>query len=344
MTTLVTGAAGFVGRNVIERLLAEKHDVIAADLPPVAHLDPSFVVPGVTYRCGDLRDDAFVRSLFASSHIRAVIHLATVTANGADERDRAAAMIEVNVLAVERLLAAAARSGSPRVVYVGSGSAYGRAWDSTLSLTEESSPSQPETLYGITKLAGEAVALRLGELHGLDVRAVRLGSVFGPWERETAAREAMSIFLQIGRFALRRERVVLPREIHARDWIYSRDAAMGLVALTHAVNPRFRLYHLTSGLEWTRGLLHWCEALAAAIDGFTYRQAEIGEQPNVRDSAVRDRAPMRVDRVRADIGFVPQFGPEAAARDYAEWLLRHPMHVGGASSLAPGRSLSANCA
>jgi nucleoside-diphosphate-sugar epimerase len=281
----------------------------------------------VTYRQGDLRDDAFVRELFASSHIRSVVHLATVTASGPRELDCAAAMIEINVLCVERVLKAAAAHGSPRVVYVGSGSAYGKAWHSAIPLREEESASRPDTLYGITKLAGEGVALRLGELHGLDVRAVRLGSVFGPWERETGAREAMSIFLQIARLALRGEHAVLPRRLFARDWIYSRDVAAGLVALAQASAPKHRLYHLTSGLDWSNGVVQWCRTLAAAVDGFDFRVAEGDEQPNVFDSAARDRAPMCVERLETDIRFSPRYGPEPAGRDFAQWLVEHGRFV-----------------
>ena len=327
MTTLVTGAAGFVGHNVVEHLLAGGDEVLTVDVLPQARLARIFDCAQVTYRQGDLRDDVFLRSLFESSRIRTIIHLATVTASGPRELDCAAAMIDINVRCVERLLKAAAGQGVARVVHVGSGSAYGRVWDGTIPLREEHSMSAPDTLYGITKLAGEGVALRLGALYGLDVRAIRLGSVFGPWERETGAREAMSIHLQIARRALRREAVVLPGRLYARDWIYSRDVAAGLVMVAQARAPTHRLYHLTSGLDWSIGARQWCEALAAVLDGFAFRVAEADEEPNVFDSARADRAPMLIDRLRTDVGFVPRYGPQAACHDFAQWLLDHEAYV-----------------
>jgi len=64
MTTLVTGAAGFVGHNVVEHLLAGGDEVLAVDVLPQARLARIFDSAQVTYRQGDLRDDVFLRSLF----------------------------------------------------------------------------------------------------------------------------------------------------------------------------------------------------------------------------------------------------------------------------------------
>ena len=134
---------------------------------------------------------------------------------------------------------------------------------------------------------------------------------------------------------------MLPRRLFARDWIYSRDVARGLVALAQASSPQHRLYHLTSGLDWSNGVVQWCKALAVAVDGFGFRLAEADEEPNVFDSARGDRAPMLVDRLRTDLGFSPRYGPEAAARDFAQWLLEHEpfaLNSGdGASDVAVGR-------
>jgi UDP-glucose 4-epimerase/UDP-glucuronate 4-epimerase len=326
MTTLVTGASGFVGVNVLEELARRKRDVVAVDaLPPPE--GAALAASAIRFRTGDLRDEDFLESLFCAESIDKVIHLATITAGGEREYGCSSALVDVNVSCVARLLHVAKRHQCGRLVYVGSGSAYGRTWESEVPLREEESPSRPDSLYGITKLAGEQIALRLGELSGLDVRAVRLGTVFGPWERETGARDAMSLYLQLARFALVGSEAVLPSAIARRDWIYSRDAARGIADVLACAHTRHRVYHLTSGMEWSDGLALWCQALAANFAGFTWRAAEPGEQPNVVDTARRNRAPMLVDRIRDEVGFVARFGPGAACEDFAAWLKRNGAFV-----------------
>lgn len=326
MTTLVTGASGFVGMNVLEELALRQRDVVAVDALPLPSGGP-FPQSRMRFRAGDLRDDHFLESVFSTERLDTVIHLATVTAGGDREYDCSGTLVDVNVSCVARLMKTARRHGCPRIIYVGSGSSYGRAWESEAPLREEESPSLPDTLYGITKLAGEQIALRLGQLSSLDVLAVRLGTVFGPWERETGAREAMSLYLQLARMALTGTEAVLPPAIARRDWIYSRDAAAGIGALLESTGTRHRLYHLTSGVDWGDGIAWWCKTLARNFLAFSCRLAKPGEQPNVVDSARGNRAPMLVDRIREVAGFVARFGPSEASEDFVDWLKRNAAFV-----------------
>jgi nucleoside-diphosphate-sugar epimerase len=76
-------------------------------------------------------------------------------------------------------------------------------------------------------LAAERLAIRFGELAGLEVIAARLGAAFGPWEADTGVRDTLSPHFQLSRHALRGTEAVLPRR-SALDWNYSRNAAAAL--------------------------------------------------------------------------------------------------------------------
>ena len=66
------------------------------------------------------------------------------------------------------------------------------AFPATADPLMESMVTDPQSLYGLTKFAGERACARLAALWGLDVRSVRLSAVFGPWERATPARSTLS--------------------------------------------------------------------------------------------------------------------------------------------------------
>ena len=80
-----------------------------------------------------------------------------------------------------KVLDAAHRHSAQRIIYIGSGAAYGESLYRLPRLYEES-PSIPKTLYSITKHAAERMCMRLRELWTLDLACVRLGTVIGPWE------------------------------------------------------------------------------------------------------------------------------------------------------------------
>jgi nucleoside-diphosphate-sugar epimerase len=184
---------------------------------------------------------------------------------------------------------------------------------------EATSVPAPAALYGITKLASEQTALRLGALYRLDVRVARLGPVYGPWEYATGVRDALSPHAQIMAAAIGGQPVVLPRAMRA-DWIYSRDAAGALAALLAGDALRHTLYNV--GGQAMSDLVQWCEGLAANYPGWSWRLLEAGEPADaatVRYNLPVDRAGLCIDRLRADTGWAPAVSLAAAVEDQMAW-------------------------
>ena len=332
MSILVTGGTGFLGLNVVEHLLDEGEHVVVFDRHGLAASASEIARDrkgSLEVVVGDVADEADVGALFGRHEFRKVIHTAAITAGPAREASDARTIVDVNINGTLNVLHAARAANCTRVVYVGSGQAYGETHDEGLRLHEETSPSRPVDIYGITKFAAEQMALRLAALWPLDVVCVRLGSLFGPWEFDTGVRDMLSPYLQTARLAVRGERAVVPAREVWRDWIYSRDAASALAALTRADVPKYRLYHLASGIDWRDTFGRWCDALRHAYPRFSWRWATAAERPNVTFVVERDRSPMDIGRLTDDLGFEPRFGPDAAYGDYASWLVRHEAFVHG---------------
>jgi nucleoside-diphosphate-sugar epimerase len=246
------------------------------------------------------------------------VHCAAVTSGPQREAREPAVIVEVNLAGTIGVLDAARRHGVRRVVYVGSGALYGESLFRLTRLDEES-PVFPETMYAITKHAAERICRRLKELWQIDVACVRLGTVIGPWERDTGARDNYGTHTQLAGLAVRGEAAILtPREVR-RDWVYAKDVAAGIIALMEANSPQHFTYNLSSGVEWETPMLKWCEVLKGAFAGFDYRVAAAGETPNVWYTD-KDRFIMDIGRITRDLGYAPRFLRDAAYADFVDWI------------------------
>ncbi len=325
MATLITGGAGFVGLAIAERLVADGERAVLFDIaaPPADSLARPELA-GVAYVRGDIRQAADVIGALASETIDRVIHTAAVTPNQQRERDDPGGIVDVNIGGTVNLLACAAvRPSVQRVVVLSSVAVYGFARPAPSGLFEEdlSNPA-PAALYGITKLAAEQAALRIGELHNLDVRVVRLGPVYGRWERATGVRDALSPHYQVLQAALSGSEAVLPRAMRA-DWVYSRDAAAGIARVCAGDRLRHLVYHVGGGK--VTDLPAWCRLIAAQFPSFRWRIADTGEEPSVVYGLTADRAPLGLARLTRDTGFAPAYSLEMAAADYLAWMADQDM-------------------
>jgi len=329
MTTLVTGGCVFVGLNVVEQLLEQGDRVVAFDRQTFPARDLASArrdADKLHIVQGDVLDEQHLNTVFRELAVKNVIHTAAITASAERESGQPGQIVETNIRGTLAILAAARQHGCRRVIYVGSGQAYGRTHDEGVPLFEDRSPSRPTDIYGITKLAAEQMSLRLAELWSLDVVCVRVGSVFGPWEFDTGVRDMLSPYLQATIRALRGEDAILPAYEPWRDWIYSRDVAAGLLLALGAERPSHNLYHLSSGLDWSGTFNAWCTALSERYPRFSWRVAT-DEQPNVSFVVARDRAAMNTTRIANDLGFKIQFGPHQAYPDYMAWIAEHESFI-----------------
>ena len=183
MRCLVTGAAGFIGSHLCERLLSDGHDVVGLDafIPfyprPLkeANLAHFRAHPRFHWHTLDLRHDDLATAL---DGVEAVFHLAAMAGlpKSWTEFDLYASC---NIAATFRLLEALrGRETLARFLYVSTSSVYGR-----YSSGDETLPTRPISPYGVTKLAGENLCRAFAEEQGLPLVVLRYFSVYGPRQR-----------------------------------------------------------------------------------------------------------------------------------------------------------------
>ncbi|ACL62935.1 NAD-dependent epimerase/dehydratase family protein [Methylobacterium nodulans] len=310
MTTLITGVSGFVGGALAAALVARSEDVIGVDRAP-SPADPREGHGTYRFQAADLRQNGALDPILAEARVDRLIIGAAITADAARERSDPVGVITVNVAAVADAVRSAARHNVGRVLYLGSGAVYGDSAAGAGALVEDETPLRPRSLYAITKQAGEATALRLADTFGLDLVAARLGTCFGPYERDTGMRDTLSAPYQILRLAASGEPVRLPRP-GRRDWLYIRDAVSGLLDAERLNHP---VYNVAAGHEWP--LTEWCAHVASAYSDFRWSVSG-PETANVNLYDAFDRAPMSVARITADTTYRPAFDLAAVARDFLQ--------------------------
>jgi UDP-glucose 4-epimerase len=322
MNILVTGASGFVGVNLLERLLADGHSVVAVSASPIPDLARTALaaLPGkLRIVQADVRDEHAIELLVSTAHVDAAFAGAAITSGPERERAGPGSIFDVNLAAPLHLVELAVRHKVGRVVLASSSSAMGDLFFGDRPVREDDRGA-PGTLYGIGKAALEAAVARWSALAaaGPTVVIARPAAVFGPWERATGVRERLSPLHAIARAAVRGEPIAPLPAGGGRDWVFAPYVADAIAWLLTAPDLRHRLYNLGGGVVWhARELVG---ALAGA--GLPVVEVDGGASVPFYDDLTRQRTHLDMQRLAAEFRAPPV--PQAAAASFAQWVAAHP--------------------
>jgi nucleoside-diphosphate-sugar epimerase len=192
MAILVTGAAGFIGFHLTERLLARGETVIGLDnlndyyevALKEARLARLQAQAGFAFHRLDLADRAGMERLFGDESIDRVVHLAA-QAGVRYSLTHPHAYAESNLTGFLHVLEGCRSRSVAHLVYASSSSVYGG--NTAMPFRAEASADHPLALYGATKKANEAMAHAYSHLYGIPTTGLRFFTVYGPWGRPDMA-------------------------------------------------------------------------------------------------------------------------------------------------------------
>jgi UDP-glucuronate 4-epimerase len=311
MKVLVTGGAGFIGSHLVEKLLADGHDVAILDDfndfydPQIKRDNISAVANQIAVHQVDLRDESKVVNVFRREKFDAVAHLAA-RAGVRPSIQQPQLYYDTNVVGTLHLLEAARTTGVERFIFASSSSVYGAA--KTVPFLEEEHLTQTLSPYAATKIAVEFLCSTYSHLYKMRIVALRYFTVYGARQRPDLA---------IHQFT---------RKIHSggpidqfgdgttrRDYTYIDDIIQGTMAALKYDGPMFDIFNL--GESETIQL----KDLIAAIEKALGKKAKINrlpEQPGDMPLTCAD-----ISKARKLLGYDPKTKFDVGFPRFVDWFL-----------------------
>lgn len=331
MRLIVTGGCGFIGSNLVRRLVTLGHEVLNLDKLTYAGATGSLAdlegAPNYRLLPIDIAEAGAVRSAFAGFQPEAVLHLAAES-----HVDRSisgpAAFIETNVVGTFTLLEAARECWSdpastvrhPRFLHVSTDEVYGSLAPEDPAF-RETSPYDPHSPYSASKAASDHLARAWHSTYGLPVLVTNCSNNYGPFQYPEKLIPVVILSALRGR----------PIPIYGdgrnvRDWLHVGDHVSALLAVLERGEPG-RTYNIGGNHELDN--LTLVRLLCRLVDEETAHRAK-----PVRDSAslitfVPDRPghdrryAIDASRLREELGWEPRSDPENAFRETVRWYLDH---------------------
>jgi len=328
MTILVTGAAGFIGYHVAQRLLERGDTVVGLD-----NLNEYYDVSLKEARLARLADHASFRfikldvadrdgmtSLFASERPQRIVHLAA-QAGVRYSLENPHAYIDSNLAGFTNILEGCRATGVEHLVYASSSSVYGG--NTRMPFSEHDNIDHPVSLYAATKKANELMAHTYSHLFRLPTTGLRFFTVYGPWGRPD-----MALFLFTRAILDGRPIDVFNHGNMVRDFTYIDDIVEGVVRVVDRpaeANPAFdpaqpdpgtsnapyRVFNI--GNSQPTPLADYIEAIEDALG----RKAERNYLPMQPGDVPATSA--NTDELDAWVSFKPATPVREGVRRFVEW-------------------------
>lgn len=317
MQVLVTGAAGFIGYHVSQRLLQDGiqvlgidnlNDYYAIDLKKsrLAELEPN---QSFQFQCLDLSDRDGMETLFESNTFDGVIHLAA-QAGVRYSLENPHAYVDSNLVGFLHILEGCRQSQVSHLVYASSSSVYGA--NKKVPFSVEDNVDHPVSLYAATKKSNELMAHSYSHLYQIPITGLRFFTVYGPWGRPD-----MAYFKFVDAIANNKSIDVYNHGKMQRDFTYIDDVVEGIIRVLHqppnldTTTPPYKLYNIGNNQPVT--LMRFIEVIETAM-GKAAEKNFLPMQPGDVPATYAD-----VDALMNDVGFQPKTSIEEGIQKFVTW-------------------------
>ncbi len=316
-TTIVTGAAGFVGFHVARALLGRGERVIGIDSVNSyydvalkhARLAQLQDLPGFTFHRADIAEKAAMFPLFEASGATRVVHLAAQAGVRYSMEDPWA-YVSSNVMGHVTILEAARRLiGLEHLVYASSSSVYGG--NTKLPFAEVDPVDTPVSLYAATKRSDELMSHAYWHLYGMPLTGLRFFTVYGPWGRPDMAYYSFAEAILAGRPI-----TVYDEGRLRRDFTYIDDIVAGVLAcLDRPVAGPPRVFNIGNNRS------EYVSELVGLLEKGLGRRAIVQSAPRPVADVVETCADLVA--IQAATGYAPTTPLDVGIPRFVEWLLAY---------------------
>jgi UDP-glucose 4-epimerase len=294
MRAVVTGGAGFIGSNLVDRLVERGDEVLVVDDLSTGKREN--VNPAATFLERDIREGVDLDRVDVVFHLAAQADVTTSVAR--PDHDAA-----VNVVGTVQVLEAARRAGAQVVFSSTGGAIYGECDGPA----PEDSVLAPVSPYGIAKLCAEQYLAGWNRIHGTKHVSLRFGNVFGPRQEATLEGGVVSIFLE--RMATGKPTTIFGDGRQTRDFVFVGDVVEAVLA---AAGHDGGVFNVGAGRETSVLELHRACAEVAGVDAEpTFEAPRLGEAR---------RSVLDVTRAERELGWRARTPLDEGLRTTWEWV------------------------
>ncbi len=313
MRALVTGAAGFIASNLVDRLLHEGWQVLGLDNfdpyydPQQKHRNVAAAMRHERYELvvGDVCDAELLGRCFDQARPDVVVHLAARAGVRASVADPAI-YVRVNELGGLNVLDACHRRGGIPLVFASTSSVYGET--ASVPFTEEDPAIFPLSPYAASKRSAELMVQAYWHLHRQPTAILRFFTVYGPRGRPDMA------FAGFTRRLLRDEAITLHGAATARDFTFVSDIVSGVTGAMDWVVRTRRCDTFNLGRSQPEPVTSLIELLGRALD--IVPRVQVGElQPGESPRTAAD-----VSRAARAFGYRPEVSLAQGVEAWVRWL------------------------
>ncbi len=323
MNILVTGSDGFVGINIVKKLLESGEKIVCTSRNPFSEEKLDFLndhAGRLSFEKMEVTDPASIEEVFSRHQIDGVIHAAAVTPTYEIESQHPELVMRVNFGGTVNVLDASRRHGVQRFVYVSSNGMYGLIKDCD-EIVHEDHPNDPESLYALAKYTSEAYCRRFAKISGMRIISGRVCSTYGPMEAPTASRKNMSTVKTLITAAREHREIKVVRPEIKRNWTHIYDTAGSLCALLFAEAPSFSEYNLSAGKNFS--LTEVMETIRQYIPDFKFSETTDPAEADIVYTDSNRRGFVDSSRLFNDIGYSPVYDLGSGIKQYIDWLGSH---------------------
>lgn len=316
MNILLTGAAGFIGSNLLGHLLEKGHFVIGVDNfndfynPKIKRLNIESYLTNENFHLakGDITDQDFLEDVFSSWGIDAIIHLAA-WAGVTTSFNKPFLYSNVNVIGTVHLLEMAAKYKVFDFILASSSSVYANSKRTPFKENFEIA-SRPVSIYAATKKSDEVIAYTYSSYYGIKVSCLRFFNAYGPRQRPDMAAPTFLKKIYMGK----------PLPLYqdpntSRDYTYIDDICAGVIS---SLENRFdyEIFNLGNSKPVKLG------ELVSAIEKVVGKKANIKRMPERRGEVEKTFAD--ITKAKKMLGYDPKTTLEEGIRKTYKWFLATP--------------------
>lgn len=303
MRALVTGGAGFIGSNIVKRLVESGNEVrILDNLSSGYYENIADYIDYVDFVQGDIGDNALLEKVLQG--IDVVFHLAA-SVGRQRSLDNPQIDSEINIIGTINVLEAMRKNKVRKIVYSSSAAIFGELITDTI---DESHPQNADSPYGVSKLAAEKMILAYSEIYGIDCVCLRYFNIYGVNQRFDLYGNVIPIFANC--IFSGKPITIYGDGTQTRDFVYVDDIARANIIAASSAEGK-KIYNIGSGgvvtINWLAEVMQEIAGINVGIKYAPERKADV------------KHCKANASKIKKELDFETSVRLEEGLKEYIRW-------------------------